>query len=101
LESDRAARLEVIERQAKEFREKLEEIEADRAARLEVINKQGRHIGALEEQIKGLKIELSTLRSSRSWRMTASFRWAHQQWQLFSKGPLMILSGKWSLRFHT
>ena len=37
-EADRNARLEVIQRQAKEFAEKMRELEADRAARLEVIN---------------------------------------------------------------
>jgi 2-polyprenyl-3-methyl-5-hydroxy-6-metoxy-1,4-benzoquinol methylase len=39
-EEDRKVRLEIIERQHKEFAEKLDECEADRAARLDVINKQ-------------------------------------------------------------
>jgi hypothetical protein len=79
-ETDREARLAVIERQAREFAERVSELEADRAARLEVINTQGQIIGGLEEQIH-------ELRSSRSWRMTAPFRWVHQKWLLFSKGP--------------
>jgi len=37
IEDDRAARLEIIEHQAKDFAEKIQEIESDRAARLEVI----------------------------------------------------------------
>jgi 2-polyprenyl-3-methyl-5-hydroxy-6-metoxy-1,4-benzoquinol methylase len=79
LEADRAARLEVIERQAREFGEKMAEIEADRAARLEVINKQGQVIGELEA-------ELAKLRSSRSWRMTEPFRRMHHRWQSIIKG---------------
>ena len=86
LEADRASRLEVIERQAREFEERMSEVEADRAARLEVINKQGQLIGGLEGQIRELKTELGMLRSSRSWRMTAPFRWVHQKWNSFFKG---------------
>ena len=85
-EADREARLAVIERQAGEFAERMSEVEADRAARLEVINKQGQLIGGLEGQIRELKTELGMLRSSRSWRMTAPFRWVHQKWNSFFKG---------------
>jgi 2-polyprenyl-3-methyl-5-hydroxy-6-metoxy-1,4-benzoquinol methylase len=51
-ETDRAARLDIINRQANEFTEKLNACEADRAARLEVINKQGAEIGELKGRIQ-------------------------------------------------
>jgi ADP-heptose:LPS heptosyltransferase len=54
-ESDRAERLEIINRQSKEFAEKLNACEADRAARLDVINKQGAEIGDLKRRIQQLE----------------------------------------------
>ena len=63
----------------------LEECEADRAARLEVINKQGKLIGELKASIEEHSGELNNLSSSRSWKMTGPFRWAHQQWRSFKK----------------
>jgi len=47
-ESDRAARLEVIEHQEKEFSERLQESEDDRAARLEAIKELGINLDAAE-----------------------------------------------------
>jgi len=68
-EADRAARLEVIEKQHKEFAEKIDECEADRAARLEVINKQAEeaktlqtHLAKRDAMIYELQNELNSLR---------------------------------------
>jgi 2-polyprenyl-3-methyl-5-hydroxy-6-metoxy-1,4-benzoquinol methylase len=51
-EVDRAARLEIINRQSKEFAERLDACEEDRAARLKVINQQAEDIGKLQRRIQ-------------------------------------------------
>ena len=94
-EADRAARLEVIERQGREFSEKAAVLEADRAARLEVIERQGREFsekGALLEADRAARLEvierqgkefsekIVEITSSRSWRITAPLRWILDQW---------------------
>jgi len=85
-EADRAARLEVIQQQEKEFTkrlgeceadravrlEKLQECEADRAARLEVIHEQSRRISETEA-------ELEVLKSSISWKISTPLRWLEEK----------------------
>jgi SAM-dependent methyltransferase/cell division protein FtsB len=82
VEADRAARLEVIEAQARllggveaernklraevtALRGQLEVVEADRAARLEVIEGQGRQLGEVEGERNALRAELTALRGQR------------------------------------
>ncbi|MEW6570837.1 MAG: methyltransferase domain-containing protein [Nitrospirota bacterium] len=88
-EADRKARLQVIEKQAKEHAEKLRELEAEKAARLQVterIQKQYAECEAdrkarlqvIEKQAKehAEKMrELEMIKLSLSWRITAPFRW--------------------------
>lgn len=65
IEDDRAARIEIIKRQEKNFVEKMQEIEADRAARLEVIKDVCNKLEFFENECARLQDEtkrLSTLK---------------------------------------
>jgi len=55
-EKDRAARLEIINKQHEEFAEKLDTCEEDRAARLKVINQQAEDIGKLQRRIQQVEL---------------------------------------------
>lgn len=85
-EADRAARLEVIERQGKEFAVRLSECEADRAARLEVIKRFGRELYEKSEEfnrkleemdnvLRSREAEIRALKMSYSWLITGPVRW--------------------------
>jgi hypothetical protein len=55
-EKDRAARLEIINKQHEEFAQKLDACEKDRTARLNVINKQAEDIGKLQGRIQMVEL---------------------------------------------
>jgi GT2 family glycosyltransferase len=71
-EADRAARLEVIERQAKEFGEKIAELEADRAARLEIIERQAKEFSEKAAEFEADQAARLELINSLSERLQAS-----------------------------
>ena len=71
-EADRAARLEVIERQAKEFSEKTAELEADRAARLEIIERQAKEFSEKAAEFEADQAARLELINSLSERLQAS-----------------------------
>ena len=95
-EADREARLEVIQRQEREFTKRLEESEADRAARLEAINKLSvqlqeceadraaklkviENLDSLlqvkEQELSNKKKEIEEMKLSLSWKVTTPLRW--------------------------
>jgi glycosyltransferase involved in cell wall biosynthesis len=78
-EADREARLQVIEKQGKEFAARLTECEADRAARLDVIERQGKEfsqkIKEMRDVLETREAEIKEIKLSTSWKITAPLRW--------------------------